>query len=198
MPWHPRTRSSTNLWNGRGSERVFRRFASAPGCRHSKIMGSTTAASKEPRSGHRSMPRRSSARTGGCSGTRTTSTQPMVCNPRRNRIRTSSPAWILAVFAAGLLLSAALPLRSVAEETASDVAVRFQPIADIVREETAAGRIPGAVVVVGQHGQVVYRQAFGNRALKPAVQPMTVDTIFDLASLTKVIATDRKRTRLNS
>ncbi len=50
-------------------------------------------------------------------------------------------------------------------------------------------RIPGAVLVVGHQGQVVYRKAYGNRALLPVVEPMTVDTIFDCASLTKVVAT---------
>src|ERR1700674_3518749 len=49
--------------------------------------------------------------------------------------------------------------------------------------------IPGAVLLVGHDGQVIYRKAFGNRSLEPKVEPMTVDTIFDLASLTKVIAT---------
>ncbi|MFN0165002.1 MAG: exo-beta-N-acetylmuramidase NamZ domain-containing protein [Bryobacteraceae bacterium] len=51
------------------------------------------------------------------------------------------------------------------------------------------GQIPGAVVVVGHRGNVVYRKAYGNRALIPAKEPMTVDTIFDCASLTKVVAT---------
>jgi uncharacterized protein YbbC (DUF1343 family)/CubicO group peptidase (beta-lactamase class C family) len=50
-------------------------------------------------------------------------------------------------------------------------------------------KIPGAVLVVGHQGQVVYRKAYGYRALEPAKEPMTVDTIFDIASLTKVVAT---------
>ncbi len=50
-------------------------------------------------------------------------------------------------------------------------------------------KIPGAVLLVGNHGQVVYRKAYGSRALVPAKEPMTVDTIFDIASLTKIIAT---------
>ena len=50
-------------------------------------------------------------------------------------------------------------------------------------------QIPGAVLLVGHNGQVVYRKAFGNRALEPRREPMTVDTIFDIASLTKVVAT---------
>ena len=65
----------------------------------------------------------------------------------------------------------------------------FGPIAEIVDTEIAAGKIPGAVVLVGQDGNIVYSSAFGMRALKPQGEPMTADTIFDLASLTKVIAT---------
>ena len=49
--------------------------------------------------------------------------------------------------------------------------------------------IPGAVLLVGLGDEVVYRKAFGNRALKPEKTPMAVDTVFDLASLTKGIAT---------
>lgn len=65
----------------------------------------------------------------------------------------------------------------------------LSPIAGVVEREIAAGKIPGAVVLIGVHGNVVYRRAFGYRALQPEKQPMTIDTIFDLASLTKVVAT---------
>ncbi len=50
-------------------------------------------------------------------------------------------------------------------------------------------KIPGAVLLVGHKGKVVYRKAYGSRSLLPVKQPMTVDTIFDVASLTKVVAT---------
>jgi uncharacterized protein YbbC (DUF1343 family)/CubicO group peptidase (beta-lactamase class C family) len=63
------------------------------------------------------------------------------------------------------------------------------PIADIVREAIRQGQIPGAVVVVGTGRETVYRRAFGSRSLVPRRQPMKEDTIFDVASLTKVIAT---------
>jgi uncharacterized protein YbbC (DUF1343 family)/CubicO group peptidase (beta-lactamase class C family) len=43
--------------------------------------------------------------------------------------------------------------------------------------------------VVGHDGQVNYRKAYGSRSLEPRREPMTLDTIFDLASLTKVIVT---------
>ena len=51
------------------------------------------------------------------------------------------------------------------------------------------GVIPGGVVLVGHNGEVVYRKAFGMRSLEPVREPMTVDTIFDLASMTKCVAT---------
>ena len=51
------------------------------------------------------------------------------------------------------------------------------------------GRLPGAVVIVGHDGQIVHRKAYGKRSLFPELEDMTVDTIFDLASLTKVVAT---------
>jgi uncharacterized protein YbbC (DUF1343 family)/CubicO group peptidase (beta-lactamase class C family) len=60
---------------------------------------------------------------------------------------------------------------------------------EAVQQAIEEGHIPGAVLLVGHKGQVIHRKAYGNRALTPATEPMTVDTIFDLASLTKVVAT---------
>jgi uncharacterized protein YbbC (DUF1343 family)/CubicO group peptidase (beta-lactamase class C family) len=51
------------------------------------------------------------------------------------------------------------------------------------------GLFPGAVLLIGHDGKIAYRKAYGERALLPKREPMTVDTIFDAASLTKVIAT---------
>jgi uncharacterized protein YbbC (DUF1343 family)/CubicO group peptidase (beta-lactamase class C family) len=51
------------------------------------------------------------------------------------------------------------------------------------------GIIPGAVVLIGHDGHVVYQKAYGSQALIPHREPRTLDTIFDAASLTKVIAT---------
>lgn len=75
----------------------------------------------------------------------------------------------------------------------------------IIREAIAAKAAPGAVVVVGHGDQTLYEKAFGLRATVPAEEPMTLDTVFDLASLTKVVATttavmtliDEGRLRLN-
>ena len=66
---------------------------------------------------------------------------------------------------------------------------RLTGIAPIVEEAIRTGKCPGAVVIIGHQGKVLYRQAFGRRALVPEKLPMTVDTIFDVASLTKVVAT---------
>jgi len=59
----------------------------------------------------------------------------------------------------------------------------------IVNDAIAQQQIPGAVLVVGHDGQVVHRKAYGSRALEPRREAMTLDTVFDCASLTKVIAT---------
>ncbi|HZH33199.1 MAG TPA: serine hydrolase domain-containing protein, partial [Pyrinomonadaceae bacterium] len=58
-----------------------------------------------------------------------------------------------------------------------------------VEKAIADKKTPGAVVIVGRRGKIVYRKAFGNRSLVPVVEKMTVDTIFDAASLTKPVAT---------
>ena len=59
----------------------------------------------------------------------------------------------------------------------------------IMEKAVADGNIPGGVLLVGHNGRVVYRRAFGYRSLEPARELMTLDTVFDLASLTKCVAT---------
>jgi len=59
----------------------------------------------------------------------------------------------------------------------------------VVNGAIQEGTIPGAVLVVGHDGHVIYRKAYGARALEPRREVMTLDTIFDVASLTKVIVT---------
>ena len=57
-------------------------------------------------------------------------------------------------------------------------------------------RIPGAVLLIGHEGTIAYRKAYGKRSLVPGVEDMTLDTIFDCASLTKVVATTSCMMRL--
>ena len=59
----------------------------------------------------------------------------------------------------------------------------------IIEQAIAQRTIPGAVVVIGHGGHVVYRKAYGHRALEPRPELMTLDTVFDVASMTKVVAT---------
>jgi CubicO group peptidase (beta-lactamase class C family) len=54
-----------------------------------------------------------------------------------------------------------------------------------VRAAVEAGVVPGAVAHVRHHGQVVMDEAFGSASLRPDARPMTTNTVFDLASLTK-------------
>ena len=68
-------------------------------------------------------------------------------------------------------------------------AAKLDRIAELVNADIADKKLPGAVVIVGHKGKIVYRKAFGNRSLVPTVEKMTVDTIFDVASLTKPVAT---------
>jgi uncharacterized protein YbbC (DUF1343 family)/CubicO group peptidase (beta-lactamase class C family) len=64
-----------------------------------------------------------------------------------------------------------------------------QHLDSVVQQAIQEGRTPGAVVLIGHKGQVVYRKAYGKRSLLPEIEAMTLDTIFDCASLTKVIST---------
>jgi CubicO group peptidase (beta-lactamase class C family) len=59
----------------------------------------------------------------------------------------------------------------------------------LIAEAIENKQIPGAVLLVGRGDETVYRKAYGNRSVEPTVEPMTEDTIFDLASLSKPIGT---------
>ena len=58
-----------------------------------------------------------------------------------------------------------------------------------INQAIREAKLPGAVLLVGHDGKVVYRKAYGERALLPTREAMTADTIFDIASLTKIVAT---------
>ena len=57
-----------------------------------------------------------------------------------------------------------------------------------IDQAIAEGKLPGAVLWI-EHAANRYQKAYGDRALAPESEPMTKDTIFDMASLTKVMAT---------
>ena len=81
------------------------------------------------------------------------------------------------------------PLLSAAAFSQTSLDLRLSVLDPIVNDAIAQRQIPGAVLVVGHDGRVAYRKAYGSRAIEPRREPMTLDTVFDCASLTKVVAT---------
>jgi uncharacterized protein YbbC (DUF1343 family) len=73
--------------------------------------------------------------------------------------------------------------------TLVDPSARFAAVDQAIAAAIEAGKLPGCVLVVGRHDEVLLRKAYGSRALLPGRVPMTLDTVFDLASLTKPLAT---------
>ncbi len=93
-----------------------------------------------------------------------------------------------------MTLALALAITELSVGTAVDAkhsapVIHLTAVDAVIEESIHEAQIPGAVLLVGHNGQVIYRRAYGNRALEPRREPMTMDTIFDLASLTKVVAT---------
>jgi uncharacterized protein YbbC (DUF1343 family)/CubicO group peptidase (beta-lactamase class C family) len=89
----------------------------------------------------------------------------------------------------GVLVATSLTAFASVETKRPAPAIRLPSVDAVIEQAIHDGNIPGAVLVIGHNGRVIYRKAYGNRALEPRRESMTLDTIFDLASLTKVIAT---------
>jgi uncharacterized protein YbbC (DUF1343 family) len=109
---------------------------------------------------------------------------------------------------AGTLAAIGVAVFTLSARLASQTAepsARFAPIRSVVEDAIARHELPGAVVIVGQDEEILYHAAFGQRAVQPSSEAMTEDTIFDVASLTKVVATttsvmqlvEQGRVRLN-
>jgi uncharacterized protein YbbC (DUF1343 family)/CubicO group peptidase (beta-lactamase class C family) len=94
---------------------------------------------------------------------------------------------LLSLALAAQALATGLPAIDPARVGVSAERLAFIDVA--VNDAIGRGAAPGAVVLVARRGGIVWRKAYGSRALVPAREPMTVDTIFDAASLTKVLAT---------
>lgn len=113
---------------------------------------------------------------------------------------------VVAVMGSVLLNSyswAALP--RVAPEQVGLAGSQLDQIDAVIAEGIDAGQMPGCVVLVARHGRIALLKAYGNRAVEPTTVPMTTDTVFDMASLTKPVATatsvmvlvDREMVRLD-
>jgi uncharacterized protein YbbC (DUF1343 family) len=99
-------------------------------------------------------------------------------------------AAVVALFVTGVAHDVPLAARQPRPASPTGLDVRkFEQIDKLVREEIGQKRLPGAVVLIGVGDRIVYQKAIGNRSLLPSAEPMTLDTIFDVASLTKVVAT---------
>ncbi len=111
-------------------------------------------------------------------------------------------SWRQHAFLQGLIVLAALTVSSphlevrageafplVSPEDAGVDGEALQAIDVLVDEAIARGEMPGCVVVIGRRKGVFFAKAYGLRQVQPFPEPMTLDTIFDLASLTKPIAT---------
>jgi uncharacterized protein YbbC (DUF1343 family)/CubicO group peptidase (beta-lactamase class C family) len=66
---------------------------------------------------------------------------------------------------------------------------KLDALEPLLQQAISEKMLPGAVVLVGRGERTVYQKAVGHRAVVPTQEAMTLDTIFDLASLTKVVAT---------
>lgn len=60
---------------------------------------------------------------------------------------------------------------------------------NVINEAINNKQIPGAVLAVVRHGKMAYLKAYGNRQIIPTIEPMTTNTVFDMASCTKPVAT---------
>jgi CubicO group peptidase (beta-lactamase class C family) len=81
------------------------------------------------------------------------------------------------------------PAIQIAPAPAAISPAAFAPIDALVNDAVAHHQIPGAVVVIGHDGRIVFHRAYGMRSLVPTQEAMTEDTIFDMASLTKDLVT---------
>jgi uncharacterized protein YbbC (DUF1343 family)/CubicO group peptidase (beta-lactamase class C family) len=87
------------------------------------------------------------------------------------------------------ILSLLVLLFSASAFAQTSLDTRLIVLDSVIEDAIVQRQIPGAVLIVGHDGRVVYRKAYGSRALEPRREATTLDTIFDCASLTKVLAT---------
>lgn len=93
---------------------------------------------------------------------------------------------IVAVAAAAMAHAEAPPLPLATPESAGFSSERLQAIDRFFAREVERDRVPGAVIAIARHGKLVYYKAFGFRNKEKGV-PATTDTIFPLASMTKIM-----------
>ena len=89
----------------------------------------------------------------------------------------------------GLQAATAQPLQRVAPEQAGLDSRKLMYADEAIETAIAGKEIPGAVLAVVRNGKMAYLKAYGNKRIYPDTEPMTVNTIFDMASCSKSIST---------
>jgi CubicO group peptidase (beta-lactamase class C family) len=100
--------------------------------------------------------------------------------------------WIVAGLAAALLFGGGCAKRALPTASADEAGMskeRLNLVHGLIREAVARKEFPGAVLLVARQGKIILREAYGDSRWVPDRKPMNVDLIFDLASLTKPVAT---------
>ncbi len=104
--------------------------------------------------------------------------------------------WAVVCFCLLFLLGAARPagaggpvLKSGPPESVGMSAEKLAQLDAVVEQSMKRSEVPGAVLLVARKGTIVFQKAYGFRSMVPEREAMTLDTIFDMASLTKVMVT---------
>jgi uncharacterized protein YbbC (DUF1343 family) len=98
-------------------------------------------------------------------------------------MKISRRTWIAGVAGAPAVV------RALGEPPAATTFAGSPALDSVLNQAVNTDRLPGAVLIVGHQGRIIHRKAYGFRSLAPRREAMTLDTIFDIASLTKVVVT---------
>jgi len=94
---------------------------------------------------------------------------------------------LIAIVTSAVLFSQ--PLQRVSPEKAGMDPNRLVRVDNIINSSIEKGEIPGAVLAVVRDGKMAYIKSYGNKALYPKIEKMEVNTIFDMASVSKPVGT---------
>ena len=94
---------------------------------------------------------------------------------------------VITLIAAESLVAAGLP-QATPEDAGMD-GEHLARIDQIVAQGIAEKKMPGCVVCIGRRGKIVLLKAYGNKQVQPGEVPMATDSVFDMASITKPVAT---------
>ena len=104
------------------------------------------------------------------------------------KINSLMKKFVLSLIAIFFALSSFAIERKAPQEEGMDPE-RLAKVDDIINASIENKEIPGAVLAVVRNGSLVYLKAYGNKSVYPEVEPMTENTVFDLASCSKVVGT---------